>query len=144
LAKEGLSILLISRSEQKLAEQQNSIKLSFGVETRYIPFDFTKTGAEKASFLAKLEEELKELHRDGGIGLLINNVGTANEHPKAFDEFTAQENEDIIHCNVFSCVDMTFAVMKYMKERRSGCIVAISSGSGNLSCPYLALYSATK
>lgn len=43
-----------------------------------------------------------------------------------------------------STVFMTRAVMKYMLERKNGCVVSISSGSGNLPAPYLAVYSATK
>lgn len=37
-----------------------------------------------------------------GIGLLINNVGIANEIPKDFMEITEQEIDDMIQCNIFS------------------------------------------
>ncbi len=35
----------------------------------------------------------QEMHKDGGIGLLINNVGTANEIPKGLDEMEEEEIE---------------------------------------------------
>eukprot|EP01034_Spumella_vulgaris_P028591 gene28591-35474_t len=84
------------------------------------------------------------MHKDGGIGMLINNVGTANEIPKALDEFPEEEIEGMISCNIYSTIWMTRAVLKYMKEAKNGCIVSISSGSGNNMAPFLVIYSATK
>jgi len=144
LAKEGMSIFLISRSEDKLIEQEKTISATYGVGVKHIAFDFTKSGTEKSKFYSALDKELQELHSDGGIGLLINNVGTANEHPKAFDEFSDTEIEEMINCNVFSTVNMTSAVYKYMKQRKSGCVISISSGSGNVPSSFLVVYSATK
>lgn len=73
----------------------------------YIAYDFGVPGEVRKKFYSALEVELKKMHEDGGIGLLINNVGVANEIPKTIEEFTDQEVEDMIQCNVFSIVYMT-------------------------------------
>jgi 17beta-estradiol 17-dehydrogenase / very-long-chain 3-oxoacyl-CoA reductase len=139
-----MAVLIISRNESKLIEQKNELSELYGTDVRHIAFDFTSSDDSKTQFYKKLETCLATLHSDGGIGLLINNVGIANEHPKAFDEFDVPELENMIHCNIFSIVNMTTAVLKYMKERKSGCVISISSGSGNMPSSFLALYSATK
>ena len=78
-----MSILIISRSENKLTEQANILVTEFKNEVKFLNFDFTKIGKEKRDFYNNiLPKELKEIHLDGGIGVLVNNVGTANEHPK--------------------------------------------------------------
>lgn len=50
----------------------------------------------------------------------------------------------MINCNIYSTVWMTRAVLKYMKARKNGGIVSISSGSGNNMAPFLVIYSSTK
>lgn len=98
----------------------------------------------RKAFYAKLNEECVLMDGDGGIGLLINNVGIANEYPKQLEEFSDEEVDSIINCNIFSTVYMTRIVMKYMKEKKNGCIISISSISGNHVGPYLQIYSSTK
>ena len=71
-------------------------------------------------------------------------MGLWQEIPKTIEEFSDAEVEDMIQCNVFSVVYMTRAVFKYMKQRKDGSIVSISSGSCNFPAPFLAVYSATK
>lgn len=50
----------------------------------------------------------------------------------------------MIQCNINSTVQMTRAVFPFMKDKKSGAIISISSGSGNFPAPYLAVYSSTK
>lgn len=82
---------------------------------RYLTYDFSRPGEERKAFYAALDKELSEMHADGGISLLINNVGIANDVPRSLEEFTDTEVEDMIQCNIFSTVYMTRAVFKYMK-----------------------------
>lgn len=145
LAKKGMSILVISRSEAKLVEQKNELLSAYpDVAVEYLSFDFTKSGAVRDEFYDKLNHTCKRLHEDGGIGLLVNNVGTANEYPKRLEEFTFAEIDDMLNCNISSTLLMSRTLLKYMKERKRGAILNISSGSGNHCGPLLALYSSTK
>lgn len=80
LASKGMSLLLVSRNEKKLDEQKDELTKEFKVPVRYLAFDFTQYHSEqKTIFYSKLGTVLKEMDKDGGVGLLINNVGTANE-----------------------------------------------------------------
>ena len=140
-----MSILLISRSEEKLKEQSLQLKSQFNVPVKYLVYNFTDGGAERKRFYGDiLPGVLTELHQNGGIGLLVNNVGVANLHPIALEEQTDADVDDMLHCNIMSVVDMTRAVIGLMKERKAGGIISISSGSGNGPSSFLSLYSATK
>jgi len=68
----------------------------------------------------------------------------ANEIPRCLEELEAQEIDNMLYCNIFSMMDMTRSVLGYMKERKTGAILNISSGSGNHPGPFLAVYSSTK
>ena len=48
-----------------------------------------------------------EIHKDGGIGLLINNVGTNEDRPLPLEEFTDEASDAMLHCNIHSTVNMT-------------------------------------
>lgn len=140
-----MHILLTSRSVDKLKAQKAELQEKYKVDVEYLAFDYTKAcGPESREFYATLDAKCAEINGKGGLGVLINNVGISNEVPMTLDEFTDEEISDIIHCNTFSTVFMTRTVFKYMKERKNGAIVNLSSGSGNHPTPMLAVYSATK
>jgi 17beta-estradiol 17-dehydrogenase / very-long-chain 3-oxoacyl-CoA reductase len=143
LAKRGMSILVISRSKDKLIEQCAALK-AYKVDTSYLAYDFTDAGPARAEFYAALDKELQRLDGDGGVGLLINNVGTTNQYPQTLMELTGKECEDMINCNMHSTVFMTRAALKYMAPKNKGAVVNVSSGSGLVCAPYIAVYSATK
>lgn len=80
---------------------------------------------------------------------LLGNLFNGNDDcqcyvAQALEEFTDQQLDDMLNCNIQSLVSMTRAVLPSMKQRRSGCVISISSGSGNWCSPYLVVYSATK
>lgn len=140
-----MSLVIISRSESKLIEQRDELLKSYpDISVKYLSFDFSHTDENRANFYALLESECESLHSDGGIGILVNNVGTANEIPKRLTEFSVKDTTEIMNTNIFSQVLMTKTVLPFMRLRKNGAIVSISSGSGNHCGPFLSLYSATK
>ena len=145
-AQEGMSILLVSRSKEKLAAQVASLAAGGGQGiVRYLVHDFTTRDAVvRTDFYAKLKQECSKMSADGGLGLLVNNVGMANEIPKALDELSDEECEDLLHCNTHSTVFMTRAVLPIMKQQHNGAVICVSSGSGNHPGPFISVYSATK
>ena len=146
LALEGMNLLVISRDEKKLKEQQDELKgLNANIQVNYLVHDYTNIEKDyRNQFYNELSEVCRSMDTDGGIGVLVNNVGIANEIPKNLDEFTDKEIDDILCCNIFSMIDMTKSVFKLMKAKKNGAIINISSGSGNHPGPFLAVYSATK
>jgi 17beta-estradiol 17-dehydrogenase / very-long-chain 3-oxoacyl-CoA reductase len=75
LAKSGINIVMVSRTESKMNQVAKDLKSTYGVESRIVPYDFTiLTSAERAKELAdKVEAATQGLD----IGILVNNVGMA-------------------------------------------------------------------
>jgi 17beta-estradiol 17-dehydrogenase / very-long-chain 3-oxoacyl-CoA reductase len=139
LAKKGISIVLISRTESKLQQVQQEVlsKNYPGVEVQYIVCDYSKfDAATKTAVKTKLEAL--------DIGILINNVGISYRYPLFFHELTEEEVTTLLTINIDSVVYMTRMVLPGMIQRKRGTIVNISSGSALYTLPLLAMYSGSK
>lgn len=139
LARRGLDIVLISRSEEKLLHTAKEIESQYGRQTRVIQADFT--GDE--SIYPDIAQQLKGLE----IGILVNNV--AMNYAEEFAHFldvpdSEQRITQVINCNVLSVTQMTRVILPRMLERASGLIINLSSEAASKPQPMLALYSATK
>ncbi|XP_045413807.1 very-long-chain 3-oxoacyl-CoA reductase [Lemur catta] len=137
LAKRGMKIVLISRSQDKLNQVSGEIKEKFKVETRTIAVDFASE-----DIYDKIKTGLAGLE----IGVLVNNVGMSYEYPEYFLDIPDLDNtiKKLININVLSVCKMTRLVLPGMVERSKGVILNISSASGMLPIPLLTVYSATK
>ncbi|XP_069325953.1 very-long-chain 3-oxoacyl-CoA reductase [Eulemur rufifrons] len=137
LAKRGMKVVLISRSQDKLNQVSSEIKEKFKVETRTIAVDFASE-----DIYDKIKTGLAGLE----IGVLVNNVGMSYEYPEYFLDIPDLDNtiKKLININVLSVCKMTRLVLPGMVERSKGVILNISSASGMLPVPLLTVYSATK
>ncbi|XP_012646023.1 very-long-chain 3-oxoacyl-CoA reductase [Microcebus murinus] len=137
LAKRGMKVVLISRSQDKLNQVSSEIKEKFKVETRTIAVDFASE-----DIYDKIKTGLAGLE----IGVLVNNVGMSYEYPEYFLDIPDLDNtiKKLINVNILSVCKMTRLVLPRMVERSKGVILNISSASGVLPVPLLTIYSATK
>lgn len=136
MAKMGMSVMVISRSEEKLKEQVAELKAAYsGANIKYIAYDYTDMGLKREAFYQTLDQECAVMDKDGGIALLINNVGIANQYPQLLQELTDKECSDMINCNIDSTIFMSRAVLKYMTPKDRGAIVNVSSVSPLFSLP---------
>ncbi|XP_055836531.1 inactive hydroxysteroid dehydrogenase-like protein 1 [Episyrphus balteatus] len=136
LAKRGINVVLISRTEKKLIDVAKEIELEFKVKTKWIVADFAK-GKEV------YEHIRKEL--DGiPVGILVNNVGKMYDYPDELAKVPEDILWDLININVAACTMMCRMLIDQMKKNGKGAIVNISSGSELQPLPYMAVYSATK
>ena len=144
LARKGLNLLLISNNVEQLRQQRNELTELYSVDVEYIEHDFTAIGKSRSEYYDLLNNKCDEMHAKGGIGLLVNNAVVSHEIPMNLEEFSDQNIEDMINCNVHSVVFMTRLVTKYMRKRKNGAVISVSSGSGNHPTPMQTVYSATK
>ena len=139
LAKKGLSVVLISRTESKLQEVKKEIEAKNykGVAVSYVVCDYSKFDKAAQDKVAKAIKDLE-------VGVLINNVGISYRYPVYFHELTDDEVQALMTMNVESTVWMTRMVLSGMVERKKGAIVNLSSGSAMYTLPLLAEYSGAK
>uniref|UniRef100_A0A3Q2PV17 3-ketoacyl-CoA reductase n=1 Tax=Fundulus heteroclitus TaxID=8078 RepID=A0A3Q2PV17_FUNHE len=137
LARRGFSMMLISRSQEKLDDVARSLEDQFKVETRTIAVDFGRL-----DIYSKIEEGLANLE----IGVLVNNVGVSYRYPEYYLQIPDLNDfiTNMINVNMTSVCQMTRLVLPKMVERSKGVILNISSASGMYPVPLLTVYSATK
>jgi len=139
MAKRGMNVVLISRTEVKLQDVKKDIDSKYGskVETKYIVCDYSKFGVDMRDSIAKELEGLE-------IGVLINNVGASYRYPRYFHELPVDEIQHLLTMNIDSTVWMTEMVLKGMVERKRGAIVNLSSAAARYTQPLLSEYAACK
>ena len=140
LAKRGLDVVLVSRTQAKLDAVQKEISDSVGgkVEVSTHAMDLTKvTDEELSKFEALVEGK--------DVGVLVNNAGMSLDHPDYLETTSAEFNRDLIHINCYAPTVLTKAVLPGMKARRRGVVVNLGSANGILpSVALLSVYAGSK
>jgi uncharacterized protein len=135
LAAQGENLLLVARSEDKLATLCNELGRSQQIAAQYIALDLSDREAPQRLF--------EETGRRGlSVGTLINNAGFGS-----MGEFASLDLErelNMIDLNIRSLVALTHLYLGPMRERRGGAIINVASTAGFQPVPFMTTYAATK
>lgn len=135
LAQEALSreyrvIGTVRNATAKTEFEQLHADNAFAVE-----LDVTHFAAIDA-VIADVEQQI------GPIDVLVNNAGYG--HEGVMEESSLEEMRQQFDVNVFGAVAMTKALLPYMRQRRSGHIINITSMGGFITMPGISYYCGSK
>lgn len=145
LARAGFKVLLVSRTQSKLDAVASELKEKYSGEVATFTLDAASAGDKEYSQLAAFVDDL-----EGGVGVLVNNVGQSHEIPVPFAETTKEEMHQIIQINNVATLEITRAVIpalqKSIKTKKSkrALILTMGSFAGLTPTPLLATYSGSK
>ena len=129
------AIALVAAGFQVIGTSRNTARLTAPAGVTYLDLDVTSDES-----VASAVEQVIE--RFGRIDVLVNNAGVGSTG--AGEEFSIGQTQDIFDINVYGVMRMTKAVLPHMRAQRRGRMINVSSLSGFVPSPFMALYVSTK
>ncbi|MBD8685524.1 MULTISPECIES: SDR family oxidoreductase [unclassified Rhizobium] len=130
LAKEGAHVLLVGRSEDKLAANADAINALGKGKADWVRGDLSQ-GDFVASMVQAVNDKL------GGIDILVNNTGGPT--PGTAQDMTIDKLETFFQSMVLRVITLTGAFLPQMKEQGWGRILTVASSGVFEPIPNLAL-----
>src|SRR5450631_4424402 len=89
-----------------------------------------------------VRDAIARILADRPLDVLVNNAGV--EAVGSIEEQPLSQFRAIMETNYFGAIRCVQAILPQMRQRKSGCIINVSSISGRISNPPLAAYCASK
>jgi short-subunit dehydrogenase len=135
LAALGKNLVLVARSEDRMAALAGELVAKHGVQVHVIPADLAQPGAAASVFA--------ETERLGvAVDLLVNNAGFSKSGE--FTELPLEIQADMVRLNVNTLMELTRLCLPAMCRRRRGGVINVASNAAFQPVPYMAVYGATK
>ncbi|MDP9050146.1 MAG: SDR family oxidoreductase [Acidobacteriota bacterium] len=134
LARGGHTVYATLRSVERVAELSEEY-VPEGLPLHFSVMDVDSDESVTAGIAAVYAEA-------GSIDVLINNAGI--ERSGAIEDLPLSAFREVMETNYFGALRAIKAVLPHMRERRSGCILNVSSVAGRVTTSPLGPYAATK
>eukprot|EP00892_Ulva_mutabilis_P001661 jgi/Ulvmu1/11496/UM077_0045.1 len=143
VGRQGLNILLVSRTHSKVEKAAAEIREEHGVKTKTLAIDLAEAGAQ--SLAAPAWADLKAQVESLDVGVLINNAATIQRYPSDFHLVDADDVDSTMSLNDVAVLKLTRLILPGMVQRGRGAVVNVSSIVTTFpATPQLALYTASK
>ena len=133
LARDGISLVLCARREQRLRELAAELQADCGIEARVVACDLSRDSGVRALLSAVSGLD---------IAMLVNNAGVGCQG--RFDLQDAERLRSMVRLNCEAPVVLCAALLPKLRARGRGALIFTGSVSGAQPLPLHALYSATK
>eukprot|EP00494_Astrolonche_serrata_P023875 UN24133 len=137
LARKGLNVLLISRSQDKLNNVATDITNKHKVQVKTLAIDC-------ANFNTEAQAKVTDVCKDIDVGILINNVGLSYEYPEFFQNVDIARFEKIMSVNNHALTVMTRLLVPQMLKKKKGAIVNVSSAAAVIPHQLMIVYGSSK
>lgn len=134
-ADAGNNIILVSRNQSKLQQQQIDLQSRYHVSVEYISCDLAEINAADL-----IVEKIDSMGLT--VDILVNNAGF-NE-AGYFTNTSLSKELDMIQVHIKALTTLTKLLLPRMIERKYGRILNIGSTGSYMPCPCDAVYAATK
>ena len=134
LAKQEARLILSARREDELKRVATLTKLP-ELDLMILPFDLKDT-SNATALTASI------INKFGRIDMLVNNGGMSQRAEA--DKTPIETDRELMEVNYFSYINLTKAVLPYMKRQKNGHIIVISSIAGKFGFYLRSGYSAAK
>lgn len=131
LASAGAKVIIIGRRENILKKACDEL----GEDISYRVFDITHTDRSK-EFVSEIVSDF------GSCDIIINNAG--RHCKKDVSDITIQDFQDIFDVHLYGSFALSQAAIPYMKRKKHGSIIFVSSMSALLGLTKVCAYGAAK
>lgn len=135
LARQGASLVITARSEEKLQKLAADISSRYNVKVHVITGDLSRE--ETALYIFDQTRQ-----RGITINILVNNAGMGKW--ANFLDQPVEVYEEMLELNVTSLVKLTHLFLSEMVKKGQGGIINVASTGAFQPCPYIAVYCASK
>ena len=134
-AENDFNLVLVARSETKLAALKKELVEKHGVRVTVILQDMTEGNATD-----KIVKQLGEANIQ--VDVLVNNAGFGDN--AGFLDSNWEKQKQMVELNILALMRMTYVFGNQMRERGKGRILNLSSLAAFFSGPYMSVYYASK
>ena len=134
-AKNGINLVLVARSKNKLDELKNDLEKQYGISVYTVGKDLSLPDSVGEVYKETTGQKLK-------VDYLINNAGFGDL--VVFTETDWKKEEKMINLNIAALTLFTKLYLKEMTNRGSGKIMNVASIAAFQPGPLMAVYFATK